>query len=190
VSTVTEPGLNGSAPFVSIQCVDIADQVEGHLAWGALINSDVVMVDFAAFPLEGRLEVLIASEGSAGSPLVERIELAKVEIVGVEGWPRSSVAAVKLAHSSLQTPTSADFDLKAVRREIAEDHDLWRGLERLGYVPEGIRDIDTATVLAQVTKWEDELRSQLIRDTRPLPGDAVALRMCCFWRCKSCRDEF
>lgn len=186
---MTEPGLKESAPFVSIQRVDIAGQVERHLAWGVLINTDVVVVDLAEWPAEGRLEVLIASHPETG-PVVERIGMAKVEIVGVEGHPEAAVAAVKLAHASLQLPMSVDFDLRVVRRELAQDDDLWGALERIGYVPEGIRDTDTVSVLGLVAKWEDILRNELIRDRSSQNGDEVALRMCCFWRCNKCREPF
>jgi hypothetical protein len=184
VSHVPLPGLKGSAPFVSIQRVDLTDPLEGHLGWGVLISSDTVVVDLAEWPADGRLEVLLASQEG---PVVERIEMAKVEIVGGK---ESALAAVKLAHASLQTPTAADFDLRAVQRELKGNQDIWGGLEQLGYVPKGIRDTDTASVLGQITKWEDLLRNGLIHDGRPQSIDSVALRMCCFWRCKSCRDEF
>lgn len=183
---MTEPRPREGTLFVSIQRVD----EQRHLAWGALISKDVVVVDLPEWPAKGRLEVLLASAGDAGLPVVERIAMSKVEIVGVEGRPEASIAAVRLAHDSRQVPTVAEFDLDAVQRALAEDTDIWRGLERLGYLPRGIRDLDPQEVLRQVAEWESRLREELVVDRRPLSVDEVGLRICCFWRCNRCHTPF
>lgn len=183
------PGLREDAPLVSIQRVDLHDHVERHLAWGVLISSDVVMVDLADWPADGRLEVLLASEGPDGRH-VERIGISRVEIVAVEDSPEGAVAAVKLAHESRQQPFAREFDLRALQRELRGDPDIRNALERLGYVPPWGRDIDTASVLGRVAEWEEQLRNDLVRDQRALSVDTGGLRICCFWRCNRCQEPF
>ncbi|WP_019075900.1 hypothetical protein [Streptomyces hokutonensis] len=166
-------------PVVSIQRADVFDPVEGHLAWGVLMDRDLVAVPG---PLEWLrdetipLQVLLASSGGGTPGVVERIRLESARIVGLDTHTEGAVALVRLSQPALHRPVREAFDKRAFEARLAADPDVWTALEETRGVPPGIRELPLDGVLGPVRDWEIELRRALVQDdSRPTPGEIGTL---------------
>ena len=88
--------------LVSVQDARAADAVEGHLAWGRLVDSDYVLVhgppDWLGRDVDP--EVLIARVASGRADEVERIRIARIQLHGVLHDPASEMTGIRLDHPS------------------------------------------------------------------------------------------
>lgn len=168
-------------PVVSIQRATAADPVAGHLAWGALVDRDAVVVPGPLDWLDqadGRLDVLLASAQFKGPGLVERIAPTGIQVLGLDSNPAGAVALVRLMHPSRHRPNQTVVDSGRLTDQIQRTGDVWSALEAEGAVPPGIRDLPVGEVLGPVNDWEVEIRANLVTTTLYRTPGEVSINWC------------
>jgi len=177
-------------PVVSVQRVAAGDAVARHLAWGALVDADVVVAPTPAAWLldpEVTFEVLLASSRRTGPGVTERLPVRQAALAGLQGSPDGAIAVLRLAHPSAHRPFTGAGDVDDLARRLAEAEDVWAALEEAGAVPRGVRNLPVEAVLGPVAAWEREHRARLVRNALVETPGQLAYSLCCWLLPVCCR---
>ena len=134
------PKIVSPDPLVSIQDSRAGNAVRGHLGWGVLATSDRVLVP-VALDWANRvsdLEVLLASVGPRGVGLVERVKIAKIDVVGLKQPAGNHVAVVRLSHRSIHPPVVRRLSRSRLQDHLDSGGDMASALSALGVIPEWV----------------------------------------------------
>jgi hypothetical protein len=184
-------------PVVSIQRLTAADTITGHLAWGVLMDSDLVLtpgpLDWLRDPTV-QFEVLLASARRNGPGVVERIKAEQAEVFGLQANPDGAVAVLRLAQPSQHKPfRGAAYDAREFGERLAGAPSVWEALETVGDVPGGLLDLPVDRVLGPVNEWELIRRRDLVRINLSPTPDEVGIKWCCIFRrcpCDLCQGRW
>jgi hypothetical protein len=173
-------------PMVSIQRLTAGDLVTGHLAWGVLIDSDLVVVpgplDWLLDPTV-QFDVLLASGRRNGPGVVERLKADQAEVVGLQANPDGAAAVLRLASPSIHKPSRGGaFDAQELGARLAAASSVWEALESVGEVPTGLLDLPVDRVLGPVNEWELIRRRDLVGINLSPTFDEAGIKWCCIFR--------
>jgi hypothetical protein len=166
--------------LVSVQDARAADAVEGHLAWGRLVDSDYVLVhgppDWLGRDVDP--EVLIARVASGRTDEVERIRIARIQLHGVLHDPASEMTGIRLDHPS-GCPAQGPPDGAGSERRLATGAELCSAVDTvLGPAPAEEAPDCTEEALRPVVAWEEIRRHSIVEDCR-LPAPPVERMWIC-----------
>lgn len=165
--------------LVSVQNARAPDAVEGHLAWGRLVDSDYVLVqgppDWLGRDVDP--EVLIARVASGRTDEVERIRISRIQLHGVLHDPESEMTGIRLEHPS-GCPAQGPPDGAGSERRLATGAELCSAVETaLGASPVDPPDC-AEDALRPVVAWEEIRRHSIVEDCR-LPAPPVERMWIC-----------
>lgn len=180
-----------SVPLVvSIQRSAAANAVDGHLASGALIDRDRVVVPGPLGWLDDpalRVEVLVASALQDDTGVVERIGIDQVDVIGVQDRPDEAIAVLDLLHPAQHRATySAAFEAQALTDLVVGGRAVWPALRELRIVPDVLQGRPLREALQAVVVWEGTLRLNLVRSREFVTPDTFGINVCCLWACFEC----
>lgn len=178
------------AGVVSVQRVSAANAVDGHLSWGALIDSNAVIAPAGGEWLTDpgvEFEVLLASARERGPGYVERIRVKRANVVAVTS-AEPSLLNLKLIDHARHRPSVGTFDKDVFLSRLRENPDIWQALVDMRVIPVDPSDYDEEVVLGPVVEWERSRRIDLVREKLIDPRDVTGFTCCpivCFW-CEPC----
>lgn len=160
--------------LVSVQLSTAPDVVSGHLAWGELLDVDLVVVPGPIDWLGSseRIEVLVGSPESAFP--VQRFGFRDALDVGFPDNPEGRSATLRLQSPVLGVTLDGRLDSEALQQALRETSDVWAAMEISGWVsPETrFRSVETLIPIGE--------QEQLQRETLPRKVD-LGLRGWSIW---------
>jgi hypothetical protein len=154
--------MSRESVVVSVQTSSAVDVLSGHLAWGALLDHDVVVVPPPLTWLDGddRFEVLVAS-GDRRLP-VQRFSPRSVLVLAPDAEPDGGIALVRLNGSSDASPVGDCFDVDRLAVLLNAGGSVWPALEKAGVVPPGLVDAPVQELLGPIVEREHRQRDKLV----------------------------
>lgn len=177
--------------IVSVQRSTAADAIAGHLGWGALIDTEHVLVpepfDWIQEP-DTRVEVLLSPLSSAASLWVERIQITQVDIHPAITIGSSPFVALQLAHPFRRESLEL-FEGTVLTEALSNREDTWKALETMGVTPPGLPDCEPKDLLEPIVVLEQELLRNLVNDqrrsgTRYITAGILSKTICRIFHCK------
>ncbi len=154
--------MSRESVVVSVQASSAVDALAGHLAWGALLDRDVVVVPPPLTWLDGhdRFEVLVAS-GDRRLP-VQRFSPRSVLVLAPDAEPDGGIALVRLNGSSDASAVGDCFDVERLAVLLDAGGSVWPLLEKAGVVSPGLLDAPVPELLGPIVEREHRQRDKLV----------------------------